>query len=71
MRADGNPFSEASVTFSPPTSCSPEKATMAWYGLFLVWRYSRMAWKYRIARSTPLVTTIALASPPIRLWAMT
>ena len=26
---DGNPFIDASVTFFPPNSCSPEKATMA------------------------------------------
>ena len=29
----GKPLSDASVTFSPPYSCSPEKATIAWYGL--------------------------------------
>ena len=30
-----------------------------------------MAWKYPMARSTPPVTTIARASPPIRPWART
>ena len=29
----GNPLSDASVTFAPPYSCSPENATIAWYGL--------------------------------------
>ena len=29
----GKPLSDASVTFAPPYSCSPEKATIALYGL--------------------------------------
>ena len=31
----GKPLSEASLTFAPPNSCSPEKATIALYGLLL------------------------------------
>ena len=59
------PLSDASLTFAPPTSCSPEKATIAWYGLLRSRRYAWKAWKYWIARSMPLVITIARACPPI------
>ena len=59
------PLSDASLTFAPPYSCSPEKATIAWYGLLRSTRYALKAWKYWMARSMPLVTTIARACPPI------
>ena len=36
--AAGEAVERASVTFSPPNSCSPEKATMAWYGLLRSFR---------------------------------
>src|SRR5665647_1154852 len=54
-----NPFSDASLTFAPPYSCSPEKATIAWYGLL---RSARYAFKtYLVERKSPYQAIVAFS----------
>jgi hypothetical protein len=49
------------VNLAQRYSCSPEKAIMAWQGLFRLRKYRRNAPKYWMARRTLPVTTIARA----------
>src|SRR5665647_3544480 len=54
-----NPFSDASLTFAPPYSCSPEKATIAWYGLLRSARYALKA--YLAERKSPYQAIVAFS----------